>query len=60
MNVVEGILGMINHMSPKVGQRCLKCDKELTFFVAYIPSLGEACMDCYVEAARKDEDNDFL
>ena len=60
MNVVEGILGMINHMSPRVGQRCLKCDEKLTFFVAYIPSLGEACMDCYVEAARKVEVNSLL
>ena len=51
---------MINYLSTKVEQRCLKCDKKLTFFVAYIPSLGEACMDCYVEAAREDEAKNLI
>jgi hypothetical protein len=51
---------MINYMSPKVGQRCVKCGEKLTSFIAYIPSRGEACMDCYIEAAKKDEVNTSL
>ena len=40
--------------------RCLECGKELTSFIAYIPSMGEACMECWVEAAKKDEENRSL
>jgi hypothetical protein len=53
-------LKMINYKNSKVEQRCFKCDKKLAFFVAYIPSLGEACMDCYVEAAKNDEAKNLL
>ncbi len=34
---------------------CIKCGKKLIKFIAYIPAIGEACMDCYIEAAKKDE-----
>jgi NMD protein affecting ribosome stability and mRNA decay len=41
--------------SSNVAQRCLECGKKISIFIAYIPNLGEVCMDCYVEAAKKDE-----
>jgi hypothetical protein len=34
---------------------CIKCGKKLIKFIAYIPTMGEACMDCYIEAAKNDE-----
>jgi NMD protein affecting ribosome stability and mRNA decay len=34
---------------------CIKCGKKLRKFIAYIPTMGEACMDCYIEAAKDDE-----
>jgi NMD protein affecting ribosome stability and mRNA decay len=55
MNIVGENLSMTNHTHQKEEQRCIKCGKKLTFFIAYIPSVGEVCMDCYIEAAKKDE-----
>ena len=34
---------------------CIKCGKKLIKFIAYIPAMGEACMDCYIETAKDDE-----
>ncbi|MCX6655530.1 MAG: hypothetical protein NTY03_10490 [Candidatus Bathyarchaeota archaeon] len=34
---------------------CIRCGKKLIKFIAYIPAMGEACMDCYIEAAKYDE-----
>jgi hypothetical protein len=48
-------LGVANYMSFNSEHRCLKCGRELGSVVAYIPSLGEACLDCYIIAAKKDE-----
>ena len=28
---------------------CLRCRKPLTVFAAYIPEVGEVCMDCWIE-----------
>ncbi len=53
-------LKITNHTYPKEEQRCIKCGKKLTYFVAYIPSMGEVCMDCYTEAAKKNEENTVL
>jgi hypothetical protein len=57
MNIVEENHYITNHTYPKEEHRCIKCGKKLTSFIAYIPSRGEACMDCYIEAAKKDEVN---
>jgi NMD protein affecting ribosome stability and mRNA decay len=46
-----------NYTYLKEEPRCIKCGKELTYFAAYIPSMGEACMDCYIEAAKNDAGN---
>jgi hypothetical protein len=35
--------------------KCKKCKKELTYFKAYIPNLGEVCMNCYIEYAQEME-----
>jgi len=35
--------------------KCKKCKKELTYFKAYIPNLGEVCMNCYIEYAQEIE-----
>ena len=48
---------MANLNYQKESSSCLKCSKKLTFFIAYIPSIGDACMDCYIEAAKIDEAN---
>ena len=34
---------------------CKKCDYKLAHFKAYIPNLGEVCMNCYVEYAQEME-----
>ena len=39
----------------KVEKTCSKCGVKLTYFIGYIPGLGEACMRCYVECAREKE-----
>ena len=38
-------------------QKCTNCGTKLTDFIAYIPSLGKACMSCYIVAAQKEEAN---
>ena len=38
-------------------QKCTNCGTKLTYFIAYIPSLGKACMNCYIVAAKKEEAN---
>jgi L-lactate utilization protein LutB len=53
-------LKMTNRTHLKEELRCIKCGKKLTYFAAYIPSMGEACMDCYIEAAKKDAENTRL
>jgi recombinational DNA repair protein (RecF pathway) len=35
--------------------KCSQCGTNLTTFAAYIPGKGEACMKCYIEAAKKEE-----
>ena len=35
--------------------RCGKCQKPLKDFATYIPDIGEVCMECWVEYAKKDE-----
>jgi hypothetical protein len=57
MNVVEENHHITNRTYTKEEHRCIKCGKKLTSFIAYIPSMGEACMDCYIEAAKKSEVN---
>jgi hypothetical protein len=29
--------------------------KKLSYFIAYIPGMGEACMKCYTECAKEKE-----
>ena len=57
MNVIKENHYITNHTYAKEEHRCIKCGKKLTSFIAYIPSVGDACMDCYIEAAKKDEAN---
>jgi len=33
----------------------MKCGEPLKSFIAYIPNLGETCMECYIEYAINDE-----
>jgi hypothetical protein len=33
----------------------MKCGEPLTYFIAYIPKLGEACMKCFIEYEIEDE-----
>ena len=35
--------------------KCVKCNQPLTTFMAYIPGKGEACLKCFAEFARADE-----
>ena len=56
-DIVEEKLHIANPAYLREKHRCIKCGKKLTSFIAYIPSMGEACMDCYIEAAKKDEEN---
>ena len=35
--------------------RCVNCKEPLTTFIAYIPGKGEACMKCFAEFAKADE-----
>jgi hypothetical protein len=60
MNIMDRNLKITNHADLKEEPRCIKCGKKLTYFAAYIPSMGEACMDCYIEAAKKDAENTHL
>jgi hypothetical protein len=55
MEIVEE--SRIRTMDPlgREEHRCIKCGKRLISFIAYIPKMGEACMDCYIQAAKKDE-----
>jgi hypothetical protein len=55
MNILDKNLKIKNQWYPVKEQICTKCGKNLTHFIAYIPSIGEACIDCYNEAAKKDE-----
>jgi hypothetical protein len=57
MNIIDEQLIITSYSSSNVTQRCLKCGKKLTNYIAYIPNFGEACMDCYIQAAKKDEAN---
>jgi len=57
LEIVEENLYITNHTYPKETHSCTKCGKQLMFFIAYIPSVGDACMECYIEAAKKDEAN---
>jgi hypothetical protein len=36
--------------------KCTICGVDLIEFIAYVPGKGEACMFCYIKAAKKDED----
>jgi hypothetical protein len=60
MNIMNRELKITNYNDLNEELRCINCGKKLTYFVAYIPSKGEACMDCYIEAAKKDEANTHL
>jgi NMD protein affecting ribosome stability and mRNA decay len=57
IEIVEENLYITNLKYQKETHSCTKCGKQLTFFIAYIPSVGDACMDCYIEAAKIDEAN---
>jgi len=57
MDVYQENQYLTNRTYPKVEERCAKCGKKLTFFIAYIPSIGKACMNWYVEIAKEDEAN---
>jgi hypothetical protein len=39
----------------KAYKKCGNCGKELTDFIAYIPSKGEACLKCYTRYAQRKE-----
>ena len=39
----------------KAESACSKCGAKLTYFIAYIPGLGEACMKCAAEYAQLKE-----
>jgi len=41
----------LNHIE----KTCSKCGVKLTYFIAYIPGMGEACMKCYKEYAQEKE-----
>jgi hypothetical protein len=55
MNTVEESHFQILDPFIREEHRCVQCGKKLTIFIAYIPKMGEACMDCYIQAAKKDE-----
>jgi hypothetical protein len=60
MDVIEE--QYITHIDQFDGEKhlCIKCGKKLIKFIAYIPAMGEACMDCYIEAAKEDESGKSL
>jgi hypothetical protein len=60
MEIMEENPYTTNSIYQEEKHRCLKCGKKLTSFIAYIPLRGEACMDCYIEAAEEDEENRSL
>ncbi len=39
----------------KEERTCSRCGEKLTYFIAYIPGEGEACMKCYTECAKEKE-----
>ena len=52
MEVIEG--QFIKYIDQFDGKQhmCIKCGKRLIKFIAYIPAIGEACMDCYIKYAQ--------
>ena len=55
MDIVEEEYFKHIDQSDETQHLCIKCGKKLIKFIAYIPTMGEACMDCYIEAAKDDE-----
>ena len=39
-------------MIHKIDLECSRCGKKNPDSIAYIPSLGEVCLDCYMEYAH--------
>jgi len=38
-----------------MSDHCIKCGKDLTDFIGYIPSQGVSCLHCFIEYALEDE-----
>ena len=51
-DLLYGVSSLVKHRVRK----CSNCGSKLTEFSAYIPDLGEACMKCFLEYEKKDEE----